>query len=125
MELQRGDGLDNFDMCLVQCADEDSVYPNSPWDTKTILAVGSDALLASLRLPLHPFSPVCELLSLAWRSVRSPYIVPSKFAPLEIVWLGHGMDDARGGCFHGAGVGISSRAGADDDEARRSLGGSC
>jgi hypothetical protein len=124
MELQRGDGLDNFDMGLVQCADEDSIYPKGKCSTEAIIAGGNDALLASLRLPLHPFSPVCEFLSFAWRSIRSPYIVSSEFAPLEIVWLGHGMDNARGGCFHGAGVGISSRAGADDDEARRSLCGS-
>lgn len=121
MELQRGDGLDDFDVGLVQCADEDSIYPMGKCSTGAIVAVGSDALLPSLRFPLYPFSPVREFLAFAWRSVRAPYIVSSEFAPLEIVWLGHGVDDARGGCFHGASVGISARAGANDDEARGSL----
>lgn len=100
-----GDGVQDVDVLVVECADEDAVDSDSITTTIT-------RCIPSLHLPSHPVPPVFEFLSVLWFAIVAPDEVAAEFSSFERVWFCDGVDVAWRACRDCLGIGVSARSSA-------------
>ena len=113
VQLERRDGLDDFNMRFVQRADEDSVHAHGA-------RIGLSNLASPFEFPVQPLSPISEFLALGGVSFRAPDEILSELFALERVGVGDGMDHGSSGISYGFRISIATGASSDDEEAQLS-----
>ena len=76
------------------------------------------SLLLSGRLPVYKVLPCAKFLTISW-PIISPDMCISKLLSFRIDWFCYSNKYSVRGLANGSGVGITSRAGSDNENSRR------